>query len=212
MTMSANRRRVANRRGMFGMSSGQRGGARNVTDWVVGGRIVDSTGSPIATRPSWGPAGAFTLPAGGSGSYQGVVIIPTPSSGTPGVGRLRIDEVHGRVCVSAQGAGSSGIAHVAVGMYVSDVNNTTTLWNVRAVTTAADCARDDYLYLEGKSFTCGATDSVPDQPNICFDLKLPFPVVIGGGQALHVTISNDAASTLTCIVTAYFRSRVGPVA
>jgi len=189
----------------FVRGSGRRS---NVFDWVVGGRGVDNTGSPVAAIPTFG--GSFVVNAGNNGTYQAVVVIPTPASTTPNVGRLRIDEIHGRVCVS--GAGAAGKYGVAVGIYVSDVNNTTTLWNVRQCTLGADAARDDYLFLEGKWFQVDAGSTMENQPWICFDLKIPGPVVIGGGQALHVTVANDTASANLIVVGAYFRTRVGPVA
>lgn len=186
-----------------------------VTDWIVSSASVDSTGAPITSGglTSWN--GQKTI-ASGSITSQAVVVQPTPAASTPSVGRLRVDQIRGRILVTLDPSDVvSSLGGVAVGIYVSDLNNTTTLWNVRDLSVPADACRDDYLYLEGKVWA--QAPSTPSSPVelVCFDLSISQPVVIGGGQALHVTVSLTGGSKLVPQLTdifAFFRTRVGPVA
>jgi hypothetical protein len=192
-------------------------------DWIASNASVDATGAPQsggAISSSWGQTSATTVASGSVVTFQAVVINPTPMASTPTVGRLRIDEIRGRICVS-NGDASPGQFYTAVAIYVSDINNTTTLWNVRNPLVLAESTRDDYLFLEGKTWTGNVADTssaitATQKEDVCFELHLSQPVVIGGGQALHVAVA-CASNTkleggLNTLVTAYFRSRVGPVA
>lgn len=178
-------------------------------DWITSTAATNAAGAPIV-QTSWG--GAINL-TNDSIVFQSCLIQPAPASSTPSIGRLRVDEIRGRICVKGAITGTGDSYFAAVGIYVSELNNTTTLWNVRNLLTASDAARDDYLYLEGKSFlaTNLATATPAVVEDICFELNLSQPVIIGGGQAVHVQVAVSSISQ-AATVSSFFRTRVGPVA
>jgi len=189
-------------------------------DWIASNASVDATGAPqtgSAILPSWG--GAVAVASQGVVTVQAVIVQPTPMASTPTVGRLRIDEIRGRICV-ANGDSVPGDYFTAVAIYVADLNNTTTLWNVRNPLVLAEASRDDYLFFEGKLWRGPAVaGETSTSEAICFDLKISQPIIIGGGQALHVSIACAGGSSLdkggtpvSTEVTTFFRTRVGPVA
>jgi hypothetical protein len=225
MTKSKNAQRAIQHAKMNAMMSGYNlsgRGANRVRDWIVGGSAINSSGGVIASPPTtWtnGSGAAFNLINGGAFSYQAVVIQPAPASGTPGIGRLRIDQIKGRLMFAkANGASvfTAGGAMIAVGIYVSEVNQTTTNWHVRNPLVPADVCRDDYLFLEAHFMDIpplgnnlgSVTGFLPE-----INLSIDRPVVIGGGQALHVTVSCSSSDSDTyLLVMSAFRSKVGPVA
>jgi hypothetical protein len=193
-----------------------------VFDWITSNVSLDSTGlqqTGGAILGSWNSS--QEIAAGSMQTILAAVVTPTPMSSTPSVGRLRIDEVRGSIFVAADQS-TAGTWSVAVGIYVSELNNTTSLWHVRNCLVSADVARDDYLYLEGKTFfspnfpaTSGATVC---QEWVRFDLSIPTSITIGGGQALAVTIACQGGagtkdlSALPTLVETFFRTRIGAVA
>ncbi len=188
-------------------------------DWITSSASVDNNGSPLAAGRlvSWGPTPApGPLAAGANYNYQAIVIQPTPMASTPTVGRMRVDEIRGSLFIT-NGDAVSAPFDFAVGIYVSDLNNTTTLWNVRNVADVTEASRDDYLFLEGKQAVLPAagTDTTTAMA-IEFVLHLSQPVILGGGQSLMVSLCQagnpKAISRQAINVSAYFRTRVGPVA
>jgi len=205
---SKNRQRVLNR--MMNMGPGGR-----VTNWIVGGTAVNSSGTVISSPPTtWTPNSSGLVLAPGSGfNFQAVVIQPVPASGTPSIGRLKIDEVRG--CLSFGGNTSSGTCFVGVAIYISDINATTSAWNVRNPTVAADAARDDYLFLKmiGLDLTAYAAGGQLENRIMAeLELSISSPVLIGGGQALNVGVYSAGSSQVSLQVNSAFRTRVGPVA
>jgi len=184
------------------------------TDWIVSSASVDATGlsNPGAGLQGWADSGIL-ITSGSFVTSQLVVINPVPMSSTPSVGRLRIDEVRGCVHLSSAGGAAACIVQYSVALYVSDLNNTTTLWNVRNPLTPADAARDDYLFLEG-----GELISVPRAAmtglfeTVRVSISLAQPVIIGGGQALHLVIAGVSSTGTQVGATSFCRTRVGPVA
>jgi hypothetical protein len=195
----------------------------NVTNWGVGGSATDGTGSVIGgTATPTGPATwqngttAFPLLSGQQVSYQAVVVVPAANLGTPGIGRLKIDEIKGRIyCTPTQSHTTPPRVTVGVGIYVSEYTISTTKWSVHDPLVTADAAVDDYFFLEvqEKIMPCLGALNVTADSWMYFDLHLANPLIIGGGQALHVTVSViTAAGGFGVNVASAFRTRTGPVA
>jgi hypothetical protein len=190
-----------------------------VFDWIVSTATVDSAGAPVAASAAVATfGGSLLIPAASFGTWQAAVVNPTPMSSTPSVGRLRIDELAGHIYFNSNAAAQGSFA-IAVAAYVSDLNNTTTLWNVRNPMNPTDASRDDYLFLEGLEFeSSGQAAQVSGPLSVGIKLSLSQPVVIGGGQALHVVVANQVPTKgsgdtgQSVVANAFFRTRVGPVA
>jgi len=193
----------------------------NVVNWTIGGSATDNTGQvitsgtpPVPSGPAtWTPVG-FNLTDSIPLTFQAVTIVAAPNTSTPTIGRMKIDEMKGRICFNNP---SLPLAiSVAVCVYVSEFNSSTGKWDVRDPMNVADAARDDYFYLEAMSISQPDTAAQTGNSGYCFDLKLANPLVIGGGQALHVTVSFVTALAGVGGETIYchpaFRTRVGSVA
>jgi hypothetical protein len=197
---------------MQGMNVGVSRWRGGIFDWNVGGLSVDPTGAPLGVAGStstWNLGTPAAIAPGAGQTFFGTLIQPAPATSTPGIGRLKIDEIKGRITLAVA---NSGVFYVACGIFVSDLNNTTTLWNVRNPTVAADCVRDDYIFLEGKSFQAAVPAAGSDLCEIGFDFDIKCNVIIGGGQALAIAIYNATGSAASVGVTTAFRVIVGPVA
>lgn len=206
------------------LTLGPRSRRRNVLgvrNWLVSSSAVDNTGAPVTTGPqSWGiSVGAQTCVAGSNVTSQLTIIQPAPATTTPSVGRQRIDQIKGKVYISAAfdktgGIPSPGYYSLALGIYVSELNSTTTKWNVRQPTLIIEAERDDYVYLEGKLFNLANNQSavLPDVECPHFDIDMACNIEIGGGEALHLTVANDALSKGDVQIYSYVRVLIGPVA
>jgi hypothetical protein len=188
----------------------------NVTDWKVGGSATDNTGAVIGGASPTGPTtwssgtNDYVLTANNQISYQAVVLVAAPNTSTPLIGRMKLDEVSGMICVSSPIA--AGRQTVAVGIYVSEFNSNTNKWDVRDPLNPSDASRDDYFYLEASEMQLPAAGAATGNAGFCFDLKLANPIIIGGGQALHVTVSYQTDSGVSVRISSMFRTRCGPVA
>jgi len=212
-----NSNQLARQRGMMATRQpAPRRQLQGAWDWVVGGQGLDATGLPIVGGLfSWN--GGYTVASGGSITFQPTFIQPTPMSSTPTIGRLRVDEIRGRIYVSSAFANTTPDRfQTAVGIYVSDLNVTTTLWNVRNLLLNLEACRDDYLYLDTREWQQKNLSGITDLAELpCFDLGMSVPVVMGGGQAINVTVSVSSSAkedAQPVRVTAFFRARIGPVA
>jgi hypothetical protein len=188
----------------------------NVTNWTVGGSSVDQTGGvitgPPGPYPSWQTSGT-TVPVATNGSpisYQAVVIVAAPNTSTPLIGRMKIDEIKGTVTVLSPA--NAGRVSVGVAIYVSEFNSNTGKWDVRDPLNTSDAARDDYFFFEAQMADMPAAGTATAPAAMCFHLKLANSLIIGGGQALHVTVSYLNSAAGNALLLAAFRTRVGPVA
>jgi hypothetical protein len=185
---------------------------RGVRDWIVGSRTCSSTGAPVTGQTTWSPSTGLTL---NLQNFVAAEVVPTPMSSTPIIGELRVDEIKGSIFVSNGDTVASAV-DLAVGIYVADLNNTTTLYTVRNVANPTEASRNDYLFLEGKRvFLPLAAGQTIMQEAIRFDLHLSQPVVISGGQAVIVSVyqvAGDKEVQLVLNISAYFRTLIGPVA
>jgi hypothetical protein len=181
-------------------------------DWITSTNGVDITGAPL-TLNGWG--GVKALSNTTMVGSQAVLIQPAPASSTPSIGRLRIDEIRGRISFDCNSVGGSFMSYV--GIWVSDLNVTTTLWNMRQLQNGNEACRDDYLMLESLCWdapnpSTALNADVLEMPSI--ELRIPQSVVIGGGQCLMVGVQTFAVLNPSATTSAYFnyRTRVGPVA
>lgn len=188
-----------------------------VSDWVVSALAVDGTGAAIGAPipTSFGPTvGASALAVGAAFSFLCPAIIPPPggTTGTPGIGRQRIDEVRGKIMFNMLGGGPPAQAMVGVAMYVSK-RSTAGIWEVRnPLSNLGDAGCDDYLFLDVKGWNVITLAGWAQVVEI--DISIPLSVVIGGGEGLAVTamLCSSSSGGTTALVQAAFRTRVGPVA
>jgi len=224
---SKNSQRLINRANML-MGQGQMPNRRRTgtSDWVVSSASVDPTGTAqagTAILTSWNAGLGAPSTAGiiGSGAFvtnQAILVQPTPMTSTPTVGRLRVNRIKGRISVFPFVTnGTWDQFSVFVGIYLAELNNTTTKWEVRNLLSTSDVARDDFFYLENRVFL--GQNGAPVTPvtqniweGVLFDLDVPISVVIGGGQALHVTIAAVSGNNMSVVASTAYRTNIGPVA
>jgi len=180
----------------------------NLTNWIVGPSLVTSAGA-LASGSSWlSGATAIGIATGVPVTIQAAAIVAAPNTSTPTVGRMKIDEVRGRL--SFTGFSAAGRFAVAVAIYVADQLTTTPTWETRDPLNSSFAAEDDYFMLEGMELEVPATTDDTAPGDFSIPLKLANPLVIGSGQALHVTVSYVGPATAK--LSSFFRTRVGPVA
>jgi hypothetical protein len=184
----------------FQINNQNRRGTRN---WVVGGSGASNDGTPVSPRPSW--AGSQNVFTGTCESWSLVHITPAVMTGTPSAGRLRVDRVHGRVSLFSAGG---TICAGAVGLYVAELNATTTKWSVRNPAVEIDAQRDDYVFLEGFAIQFGVNADPSFPTDILIDL--PLNLLIGAGEGLFMTVGCFGAATIS--VYPWLRTQIGPTA
>lgn len=185
----------------------RRGGIRN---WIIGTQSFDTAGAVMGTPfNTWGGNGAGnSIAAGGSVSMALAMIQPVAGTSTPALGAMRIDEVRGRLHFSGD---SSAVGLVAVcGIYVAQLNNTSSRWAVRSVHDPLEAQRDDYFWLTNISCLFGLVTANFAGQLAHLDIQLNTSIVIGAGEALVLTVSNAGGGSLN--MTPHVRTLVGPVA
>jgi len=193
---------------------------RGLTNWTVFSQALTASGQVIGgvstptSLPTWNPSGAassYNLVSGSPVTFQGALIQPAVQGNIPTIGRMKIDEIKGKILLATPSA--SGYFSVAVGIYVSEFTQSTSAWDVSDPLVPSDAARDQWFFLEAKNCSLSLGSSIVASGCVEFDLKLSEPVIIGGGQALNVTVSMVASpNTLTVFANPAFRVRTGPVA
>jgi hypothetical protein len=189
---------------------------QQVRDWIVGGTQVDSTGNPIATTAktttwSTGPTNFTALAPGANINYLAVLVAAAVATSTPQVGRMRLDEIRGRIRITPD-SGAIGKNAFSVLIYVSDINIATGLFNVRNGLAPADVSRDDLLYCDAQAVDLATAGNVTAPTYVEFLIDVRLNVLIGGGQALMVSVNADAANATTCQLNTAFRTKAGPIA
>lgn len=180
----------------------------NLSNYIVGPSWVNSAGALVAGDSWRGGATAMTLVTGVPQTIQAAALVAAVNTSTPTIGRMKIDEIRGRL--SLTGFTVIGRYQVGVGIYVSQQNSQTPTYDVRDTLIAADAARDDWFMLEMMEFEAPVTGTNTALSFIEIPLRLANALIIGGGQAVHVTISMTGAGN--CKVTPAFRTRVAGVA
>jgi hypothetical protein len=189
------------------------GGRRGLRNWIVGSTSFDSTGAVHASPVrSWFPAGGLAnsnVTANGSCTLALAMVQPVAGSTTPTVGAMRVDAVKGTISFFA-GTASAFPFIPAIGLYVAQLNVSASKWSVRSLSDALETQRDDFLYLWGGMYRDGPVTTNFTGSALVVDIDVKIPVVIGGGEALVLTVTNGGADTLA--FNPAIRSLVGPVA
>jgi len=211
---NAKRRRLAVRRS----SNGQRFG-----DWIVGGSAVNAAGTQTVSSGSgpttWGASGVNStsgLTVGSPFSWQAACVQPAVAGfgtpGTPGVGRLMVKAIQGKISFCSPSI--AGTYSVAVGIHKSKITAAGT-WEVADPSSSVGAQRDDWFYLDTLTFTAPTAADEVGILSVDFNLALPAPVDIGGGEALHVVAAlqqSPSTNAATLEAVANFRSFVDRVA
>jgi len=179
-------------------------------DLVVAGGYVNNAGAQVAVN-SWNGAPVVLAP-GNQMAFQGVVVpqAVTAINAPPSVGECKIVDVEGSVFLTTPTV--QGLYYLGFGIYISKYDSRTGTWGVRYPSNlAADAARDDWLALRVVVVTLPLPADVKDPMMIEFKLGLPHPVLLGGGEALHVAIDNNAGSVGSVSAVPYFRTRIADV-
>jgi len=196
----------------------RRGNPPEWGDWIVGGTALNAAGAPSALS-SWGSSGGTVLTSGSSMSYvltgEQLNLVGAAAVTGPGISELKIEEIQGSLFFTMNSANTkSANFFVAIGIYVAELNSSSSAWSTRDPMTTTDAGRDDYLFIRGINFAAGLTslESDVDQP-VEVRLAIPAPEVIGAGEALVVTVSQiEAISGGSLNVLPFVRSRVTLVA
>lgn len=125
----------------------------------------------------------------------------------PGVGELQVDEIQGSLFVTTPS--QTGVYFFGVGIYIAKY--ALGQWDLMIPTSAPQGGNDFFLYQRVMTGYLPAMSSWIAPTILEVPLKLPGPVVLGGGEALHVTISNDGTSAGSFNVNAYFKSRISRI-
>jgi len=194
---------------------------RPVSNWAVGSQALTATGQVVGglstptSIPTFNPSfsGLLSVASGVPFTFQAAVISPGLSGSIPTIGRMRIDEIKGKILVGS--AIPANRWNVTVGIYVSEFTQNTSAWDVYDPGNPADASRDDWWFLEAKCFyfPLDTTTIAAASDNMEMDISVKLNLVLGGGQALNVTvscISDGGAGVMN--VNPCFRTRIGPVA
>jgi len=201
----AGRRR--NRRG----GSGRRGAPRKTPSaWIVTSSGANASGTAESTV-NWGGA-SQTLNAGTTISFQAVVIpeAATAANAPPSIGECDIVGLDATIDITSVSA--AGRYLVGAAAYVSDYVAQATEWEVQDPCNANDADDADLLHVVAHAFSSPlvAADTAP--VSIQLRVMLPFPIRIGVGQALHVTLSVDSTSAGNVSYTPFIRAKIAHVA
>jgi hypothetical protein len=179
-------------------------------DLIVGGGYVNNSGAQVAAS-SWN-GNAITLATNTQAAYQAVVIpqAVTAANAPPSIGECMIQDVEGSLYLTAPTP--AGVYYIGFGIYISKFDSRTGTWGIRYPSTVgSDAARDDWLALRVIVATLPAATGVTDPMMLELRLALPHPVILGGGEALHVCVDNNGSSAGSINVVAYFRTRIADV-
>jgi hypothetical protein len=190
-----------------------------LSNWVVGSQALSSTGQVIGglttptNVPTWFPSSSgatYNLATASPVTFQATVISAGVSTATPTIGRQKVDEIKGKILFSQPSTPAYYV--VAVGIYISEFTLNTSAWDVYDPLAPSDAARDDFWFLDARTFTLVPANVSTADSFLELDISCKLNLVIGGGQAVNVTVSmiSVAGSTLYC--NPAFRTRVGPVA
>jgi len=174
-------------------------------DWVISSQGVNAAGTPITQNGYGGASGAITA---GTPLTLLCVALPTAAAATgqPTIGEVEIDMIH--AYLPFFGGSAAGVYGWAIGLYVAELNSSATAWSVRDPSTPADANRDDYLWLDQVSYTTPTSANAVAQSEISRRPVLPFPIRIGGGQALALTVALLAGSSGTSSFDFWVRTHV----
>jgi hypothetical protein len=179
-------------------------------DLIVAGGTVNNAGAQVAAN-SWNGS-SITLAPGQQTSYQAIVLpqAVTAANAPPSIGECQVDDIEGSLFI--KGNTTQGLHYIGFGIYISKFDTRTGTWGVRFPSNlAADAARDDWVMLRVVTVTLPLPANVTDPMILELKLGLPHPVVLAGGEALHVVVDNNGSSVGAFDVNAFFRTRIQDV-
>jgi len=179
-------------------------------DHIIAGDYINNAGAQVATN-GWN-GGPIVIAPAAQVAYQAIVIpaAATAINAPPSVGQCEVDQVEGSLYLLTPTA--AGVYFVGVGIYISKYDARTATWGIRfPSTSAADAARDDWLMVKGLVLTLPLPANVTDPMVIELKLALPHPVILCGGEALHVCVDNASSSAGSISVVPYIRTRISSI-
>jgi hypothetical protein len=210
---SRNRARVRNNRGFPRRRRGSALGSNDLMsrrDMIVPGGYVNNSGAQTAAQ-GWNGT-AVVLTPGSQLAWQAIVIPTaiTANNAPPSIGECQIDFVDASVFLTTPTV--AGIYFFGMGIYISKYDTRTGTWGVRNPTnTGADAGRDDWLQLKVMVATLPLPAAVTDPMMLELKFVLPHPVILGGGEALHLCVDNNTSSVGSISTYAFIRSRIADV-
>jgi len=188
-------------------------------NWVEGfqqvlltGQVFGGLGTPNLV-PTWAPNSAGTILNSGAPVTFQAVTIPAllPTAGTvnmavPTIGRVRINKIVGNLQFST--FTTAGDYAFSVGIYVSGFTVNTSAWDVSNPGLSGDALRDNYFFLKSYQRIMPVDASATAMCTADCELSISEPIIIGAGQAVHVTVCVSGPSSPTCTVCPAFRSHV----
>jgi hypothetical protein len=179
-------------------------------DLIVGGGYVNASGAQVANS-TWNGA-ALAIAPGGQIAYQAVVLpqAVTAINAPPGIGECKVDAIEGSIFLTTPTV--AGIYYIGFGIYISKFDTRTGTWGLRYISVnSSDAARDDWLAIRAVVATLPLPAAVTDPMMIELKIQLPHPVILGGGEALHVAVDNNSSSVGSITANPYFRTRIADV-
>lgn len=179
-------------------------------DLIVAGGIVNNSGAQ-GSYQSWNSS-SVTLAPGAQAAVQAVVLpqAVTAANAPPSIGECQVLDVEGSLYVVRNTV--IGVYFIGFGIYISKFDSRTGTWGVRNPSNVGgDAARDDWLALRVVVVTLPAPSSVTDPMLVELKLGLPHPIVLAGGEALHVCIDNNSSSVGSFDFYSFFRTRISDV-
>jgi hypothetical protein len=140
------------------------------------------------------------------------VIIPeavTSNNAPPSIGQCDIVGVDATIDITAVSA--AGLYVVGIGLYVSNYTKATTQWDLRDPVDAGDAGDQDFLHLVAHAFQAQLPAAETGPVSVQLRVMLPFPIRIGSGQALHVTLSNGTNSAGTLSFVPFIRAKIAHI-
>jgi len=195
---------------------------RPLFDWVVGSQQLTNTGAVVGgfatptAVATWNPGSAsapYVFTSGTPKTFMLCFINPV-ASGLGGanvqLGRLKVDEVLGRLAISTFSA--AGSYDFAFGIYVSELTGQSSTWSVYDPNSPSDGARDDWYLLQARTITTAADGNYTATYETSIEVSLKESILIGSGQSLNLSVTMAGPSASTCVINPSIRTRVGPVA
>jgi len=128
------------------------------------------------------------------------------------VGQVTVSQVRGHIDFTPQippGAISVGNSTVGVGLFVSEYDSGSALFQGQVPTLPADANRDNWLYLDARTLWMGADlSSSQNAPCYQFHINLRRSIQIYEGQALYLVVSQAAGVGFTWLFGTYLRTMI----
>jgi hypothetical protein len=140
------------------------------------------------------------------------VVIPqavTSNNAPPSIGECDVVGLDATIDISS--VATAGNYQVALAVYVSNYNPKTAQWDVLDGSLGSDAAEDDMLHVTAHSFNIALTAAETTPVSIQLRGMLPFPIRLGAGQALHVTLTNADASVGTINFVPFIRAKISHI-